>query len=169
MTASEPLTERERLLWRVWLVLITLLVVGSFVLTACMMWSEPAAVARHIRGGHRRWTEAATPTPVPRSAPPSSTPVVADVRQTPVAGPGIVWVNMPIRIYHYAGPRWYGRTQKGKYVSEAEALAEGDRAARNEHHPTASPGRKDRPTSTRCRRGTAGRGRWSYAPPCSTR
>ncbi|MBE7158536.1 MAG: hypothetical protein INR62_08915 [Rhodospirillales bacterium] len=44
-------------------------------------------------------------------------------------------MNTPSHIYHYSSSRWYGHTAHGKYLSEAEALAEGDRAARNEHHP----------------------------------
>ena len=34
-------------------------------------------------------------------------------------------------IYHYAGQRWYGRTENGAYVCEKEAIAAGDRATRN--------------------------------------
>jgi hypothetical protein len=33
------------------------------------------------------------------------------------------------RIYHKEGSRFYGTTKKGKYVSEADAIKEGDRAA----------------------------------------
>ena len=51
------------------------------------------------------------------------------------AAPLLVWVNIPSHIYHYPGSRWYGRTNRGKYLTEAEALAEGDRAALNEHRP----------------------------------
>ncbi len=53
----------------------------------------------------------------------------------PAASPGLVWVNTRSKVYHYPGHRWYGGTQQGKYVSEAEAMAEGDRPAQNEHRP----------------------------------
>ena len=51
------------------------------------------------------------------------------------ATPAPVWVNIPSHIYHFPRSRWYGRTEYGKYASEADAIAEGDRAAKNEHLP----------------------------------
>lgn len=42
-----------------------------------------------------------------------------------------VWVNTKTGVYHYPGARWYGNTAQGKYLSEAQAIAEGDRAAAN--------------------------------------
>ena len=44
-------------------------------------------------------------------------------------GPGLVWVNTETHVYHKEGSRFYGRSKKGKYVSEADAIKEGDRAA----------------------------------------
>jgi hypothetical protein len=44
-------------------------------------------------------------------------------------GPGLVWVNTETHVYHKEGSRFYGTTKKGKYVSEADAIKEGDRAA----------------------------------------
>lgn len=43
----------------------------------------------------------------------------------------VVWLNIPSGIYHYAGERWFGRTENGAYVCEREAIAAGDRASRN--------------------------------------
>ena len=42
-----------------------------------------------------------------------------------------VWVNTKSHIYHRPLSHWYGRTQNGKYLPEPDALAEGDRAAKN--------------------------------------
>ena len=40
-----------------------------------------------------------------------------------------MWVNAESHVYHREGSRFYGTTKKGKYVSEADAIKEGDRAA----------------------------------------
>ena len=37
----------------------------------------------------------------------------------------MVWVNTDSKIYHKEGSRYYGRTKKGKYMTEAEAIKEG--------------------------------------------
>jgi hypothetical protein len=43
----------------------------------------------------------------------------------------VVWLNIPTRVYHFKGMRWYGNTKSGAYVCRKEADAEGDRATRN--------------------------------------
>jgi hypothetical protein len=60
-----------------------------------------------------------TPEGTPQSAP-----------QAKTHGP-LVWVNTNTGVYHYPGTRWYGHTVSGRYVSEEEAIAEGDRPAKN--------------------------------------
>jgi len=47
----------------------------------------------------------------------------------PGGGPGLVWVNTETHVYHKESSRFYGRSKKGKYVSEADAIKEGDRPA----------------------------------------
>jgi hypothetical protein len=60
-------------------------------------------------------------------------PVVSSLSETIalMAGERMVWVNTESHIYHLPHSRWYGKTREGKYMSEADALAEGDRAAKN--------------------------------------
>src|SRR5262249_59605603 len=61
----------------------------------------------------------------------TKTKTAATAMAAPAAGggPGLVWVNTATHVYHKEGSRFYGTTKKGKYVSEADAIKEGDRAA----------------------------------------
>lgn len=49
----------------------------------------------------------------------------------PGGGHGKVWVNTETHVYHKEGSRFYGTTKKGKYMSEAEAIKEGNKAAQH--------------------------------------
>jgi hypothetical protein len=71
-----------------------------------------------------------------KTASPSPAPV-ANQPQAPATNPGTpgngqVWVNTDSHVYHKAGSRYYGKTKQGKYMSEADAIKEGDHAAKNE-------------------------------------
>ena len=43
----------------------------------------------------------------------------------------IVWLNLPTRIYHWKGMRWYGNTKNGAYVCKKEADENGNRGTLN--------------------------------------
>jgi hypothetical protein len=58
-----------------------------------------------------------------------ATTEVASNPPAPGGGHGLVWVNTESHIYHREGSRFYGTTKKGKYVTEADAVKEGNRAA----------------------------------------
>jgi helix-hairpin-helix protein len=60
----------------------------------------------------------------------SSTASETTTAQTPPEK-GMVWVNLRTKIYHREGDRWYGKTKHGKFMSEADAVKEGYRAAKN--------------------------------------
>ncbi|PYL44637.1 MAG: signal protein [Verrucomicrobia bacterium] len=47
----------------------------------------------------------------------------------PGGGHGLVWVNTETHVYHREGSHFYGTTKKGKYMTEADAVKEGNRAA----------------------------------------
>jgi hypothetical protein len=48
----------------------------------------------------------------------------------PGGGHGLVWVNAETKVYHREGSRFYGTTKKGQYMTEAEAIKQGNKAAK---------------------------------------
>jgi len=47
----------------------------------------------------------------------------------------VVWVNLPSKVYHFAGTKSYGTTKRGAYMCEKEAVAGENRASKTEKHP----------------------------------
>jgi hypothetical protein len=43
---------------------------------------------------------------------------------------GMVWVNTSTKVYHREGDRWYGKTKQGKFMTEDEAIKEGNHASK---------------------------------------
>ncbi len=56
------------------------------------------------------------------SAPSTATPYVAPAQG---GGAGMVWVNTETKVFHRQGDKWYGKTKKGKYMTEADATKAG--------------------------------------------
>ena len=102
---------------------------------------EPAAKTTRKKGA---MTTAAAPTPVASPSQPAKNPfanmfkpqsaaspgTAAAAAPAPGGGPGMVWVNTETKVYHNQDSRYYGRTKKGKYMTEAEAIKEGYKASK---------------------------------------
>jgi len=71
-------------------------------------------------------TPAVASSPMPAKNAPSA---VTNMAPAPGGGGGLVWVNTESHVFHREGSYYYGKTKQGKYMTEAEALKEGDRAA----------------------------------------
>jgi hypothetical protein len=69
-----------------------------------------------------------TPPGAPVDKAPAPKPDTAQ-RTQPAKGSGMVWVNTESGVYHKPGARWYGKTRQGKYMTEADAIKAGYRAA----------------------------------------
>lgn len=75
--------------------------------------------------------KAAAPAASPQApaAPTASAKASTSTQGSP--GSGMVWVNTETGVYHKEGSRYYGKTKQGKYMSEADAVNAGYRAAKN--------------------------------------
>ena len=73
----------------------------------------------------------ATPRPPGARPTPHMIGVKESVTPAPGGGNGLVWVNTKTHVYHSQRSRWYGTTKEGKYMTEEEAKADGNRPARS--------------------------------------
>jgi DNA uptake protein ComE-like DNA-binding protein len=71
-------------------------------------------------------TPATATTAAPKT--PSKTPTVGTPQVPPVKG--MVWVNLSTKVYHKEGDVYYGNTKNGKFMTEADAIKAGYRAAK---------------------------------------
>ena len=88
--------------------------------------AQPAAAAAASAAAPAAEAPAAVPAGKPAARPDPATMAAA-----PGGGAGKVWANDETKVYHCMGDRYYGKTKKGEYLSEAEAKAKGMHASHN--------------------------------------
>jgi hypothetical protein len=81
-------------------------------------------------------TTTARPAPQPPSATTGSNEFSTEAQaKAHCPADTIVWANLRSHVYHFGQTRYYGTTENGTYMCEKEAIAAGNRAAKNETHP----------------------------------
>ncbi len=71
----------------------------------------------------------AAPAAAPAAAKSATAAPALAATAVPGGGPGMVWVNRSTKAYHCSTDKYYGKTQDGEYLSEANAKAQGFHAA----------------------------------------
>jgi hypothetical protein len=71
-----------------------------------------------------------TPAATKAAPSPKKTQAPAVTTTPPPPGKGMVWVNTETKVFHREGDYWYGKTKKGEYLTEADALKAGYREAK---------------------------------------
>jgi hypothetical protein len=105
------------------LIMFTVLSVSSVFAQTAASSPSPAASPSPGKHKHKKTTAAATGSPGATAS--AGTPA-------PGGGPGLVWVNTKSHVYHKEGSKLYGRTKHGKYMSEADAIKEGDHPSKSD-------------------------------------
>ena len=88
-------------------------------------------IAAGLLGSSLSFAAAPATPAAPAAAAATKTPAKAKgtpMTQAPGGGADKVWVNDASKVYHCPDGKFYGKTKKGNYLTEAEAKAKGFKA-----------------------------------------
>lgn len=98
-------------------------------MSMCKDGTAPVGKTAHACRGHGgMMTNASSSTTAAAAGPVSATTSkAAPAQATPMSGGGAgqVWVNTSSKVYHCEGNKYYGKTKKGAYMTEADAKTKG--------------------------------------------
>ena len=86
-------------------------------------------VSGPMASGNSAPVEPINPAAAPKTAP-KAAPSPSTVQPQTPPSPGMVWVNLDTKVFHREGDPWYGKTKKGKWMTEADAVKAGYREAK---------------------------------------
>ncbi len=116
--APAPKTFQEAVLRLAWQSRWRVAIVCGIILCVVLLYLIPH-ILKNISHPPTPGANGLLSTPSP-SARPSSESAGDDIQ---------VWVNTDSGVYHCPKTRWFGNTKKGKYMTQGEAVAEGNRPA----------------------------------------